>query len=86
MAYKVVYLDQVVKDLENLDKATARKVLNRIETYLVQDPKELGKALTGDFRGYWRYRWGDFRVIYKIVEREILIYILRIGHRKDIYK
>ena len=61
LAYKVVYLDQVVKDLRNLDKATACKVLNRIETYLVQDPKELGKALTGDFRGYWRYRWGDLR-------------------------
>ena len=64
MAYKVVYLDQVEKDLRTLDKATARKILNRIETYLVQDPKELGKALTGDFRGYWRYRWGDYRVIY----------------------
>ncbi len=85
MAYKVVYLDQVEKDLRALDKAAARKILGRIETYLAQNPKELGKPLKGDFRGYWRYRWGDYRVIYKIVEHEILIYILRIGHRKDIY-
>jgi len=85
LAYKVVYLDQVEKDLRTLDKTAARKILSRIETYLVQNPKELGKVLTGEFRGYWRYRWGDYRVIYKIVEQEILIYILRIGHRKDIY-
>ena len=84
--YKVVYLDSVEEDLRKLDKATVRKILSRIETYLVRDPKELGKPLTGDFQGYWRYRWGDYRVIYRIAEREILITVLRISHRKDVYK
>ncbi len=83
--YKVVYLDQVAEDLKVLDKSTARKILTRIETYLAQDPKNLGKPLKGDFEGYWRYRWGDYRVIYKIADIEILILILRIGHRKNIY-
>ena len=85
MAYKVVYLDQVEQDLKKLDKSVVKKILARIETYLVLDPKELGKALKGEFQGYWRYRWGDYRVIYKISEREILILILRISHRKDAY-
>lgn len=86
MAYKVVYLDQVEEDLKKLDPSTIKKILTRIETYLAQDPRELGKPLRGDFQGYWRYRWGDYRVIYKIAEREILILVLRIGHRKDIYE
>ena len=85
MAYKVVYLDQVEEDLRKLDKSAAKKILTRIETYLTRDPKELGKPLKGDFQGYWRYRWGNYRVIYKVSEQEILILILRIGHRKDIY-
>ena len=84
--YKVVYLDQVEEDLKKLDKSTAKKVLSRIETYLATSPKGLGKPLKGEFLGYWRYRWGDYRVIYKISEREILILILRIGNRKDVYK
>ncbi len=84
--YKVVYLDQVEEDLKKLDRVTIRKILTRIETYLARDPKELGKPLKGDFQGYWRYRWGSYRVIYKISEREILILILRISHRKDIYE
>jgi len=85
LAYKVVYLDQVEEDLKKLDKTTAKKILARIETYLAADPKELGKPLKGEFQGYWRYRWGDYRVIYKISEQEILIIVLRISHRKDVY-
>ncbi|MDP3730762.1 MAG: type II toxin-antitoxin system RelE/ParE family toxin [Candidatus Omnitrophota bacterium] len=83
--YKVVYLDQVEQDLKKLDKSTAKKILARIETYLASDPKELGKPLKGEFQGYWRYRRGDYRVIYKISEREILILVLRISRRKDAY-
>ena len=83
--YKVVYLDAVEEDLKKLDKSTVKKILARIETYLAQDPKELGKPLKGDFQGYWRYRWGDYRVIHKVSEREILILVLRISNRKDVY-
>ena len=83
--YKVAYLDSVEEDLKKLDKAIARKILTRIETYLACDPRELGKPLKGEFGGYWLYRWGDYRVIYKISEREILIIVLRISNRKDVY-
>ncbi len=83
--HKVVYLDSVEKDLEKLDRLTRRRVLDKIEKYLAKDPKSLGKALMGEFQGLWRYRIGDFRVIYKIAEKEILIIVARIGHRKNIY-
>lgn len=85
MVYKVVYLDHVDEDLKKLDKSVVKKILSRIETYLAQDPKGLGKPLKGEFQGYWRYRWGDYRVIYRIAQREILILILRISHRKEVY-
>lgn len=83
--YKVAYLDQVEEDLKKLDKTTVKKILAQIENYLAADPKGLGKPLKGEFQGYWRYRWGDYRVIYRIAEREILILILRIGNRKEVY-
>ena len=83
--YKVFYLDSVEEDLKKLDKSTVKKILTRIETYLAKDPKGLGKPLKGDFLGYWRYRWGDYRVIYRISEREILIIVLRISHWKEVY-
>jgi mRNA interferase RelE/StbE len=84
--YKVAYLDTVERDLDKLGKTTAKKILLRIEKYLAIDPKNLGKPLKGDFLGYWRYRWGSYRVIYKISDKEILIIILKISHRKDVYE
>ena len=84
--YKVVYSDQVEKDLQKLSKDTIRKILERIEKYLAQDPQGVGKALKGQFAGFWRYRWGDYRVVYKIAEKEILIIILRIAHRSTVYE
>lgn len=84
--YKVVYADQVEKDLKSFGKPEAVKILDRVEKYLAKSPKELGQPLKGNFEGYWRYRYGQYRIIYKIVEKEILVIILRIGHRKDIYR
>ncbi len=85
MTYKVLYLAEVEKDLRKLNKSIVSKLLDRIEKYLAQDPKNLGKPLKGMFKGYWRYRWGDYRVVYKISDSEILITILRISHRKSVY-
>ena len=59
--------------------------LDKIENELASNPRAQGSELKGE-KGYWRYRVGDFRVIYKIAEKEILILVLRVGHRKDIYK
>jgi len=84
--YKVSYLDSVEHDLKRLDKPVVRRILDKIEKVLAKDPQNLGKPLTGIFRGLWRYRVGDYRIIYKIAEKEILIIVARIGHRKDIYR
>lgn len=83
--YKVVYSEYVADDLKAIDKKTAGKIIDRVENYLAKDPKNLGDPLKGEFQGYWRYRWGDYRVIYKISDLEILIVVLRIGNRKTIY-
>lgn len=86
MAYKVFYNASVEKDLKLIDKTSQKKLLNKIENTLAKNPKELGKQLRGQYRGLWNYRFGDYRTIYKISETEILILVLRIEHRKDVYK
>ena len=85
MVYKVSYLDSVENDFKKLDRPTQKRIINKIENHLAKDPQHLGKVLTGQFKGFWRYRVGDFRIIYKIAESEILIIVSRIGHRKNIY-
>ena len=85
MLYKVIYADGVGDDLLKLDRRLRKKIIDRIETYLARDPQGLGKPLTGIFKGYWRYRFDDHRVIYRIAPHEILLVVLRIGNRKNVY-
>ena len=84
--YKVFYLDSAEKDLAALDKPIRKRIIDKIEKILAQDPEGLGKPLTGSFKGMWRYRIGDFRVIYRISEEEILILVAKVGDRKNIYE
>ena len=85
MVYKVLYKASVEKDLRKIDKDSQKRIINKIEKELARDPKELGKRLRGQYKGFWSYRIGEYRVVYKISESEILILVLKIGHRKDVY-
>lgn len=83
MAYKVVYKKSVFRDLKKLPKAEARRILDKIEKELVKKPKS-NPALKGRFAGLRKFRIGDYRVVYVILGKDIVI--LRIGHRSSIYK
>lgn len=50
------------------------------------NPRSSGKALQGEFKGLWRYRIGDYRVICQIKDKELVILVIDLAHRKDIYK
>ena len=87
MIYKVRFTKQALKTLEKLDKPTAALILGWIKKNLENtiNPFIHGKALLGDLKGSWRYRIGDYRLICHIVNEELIILVLRIGHRRDIY-
>ncbi len=86
MAYKVVYKESVEKDLKGLNRDTKAKILDSIENDLTADPKGKGKQLKGNWEGLWRYEMNPYRVIYTIFEEEDTILIVRIGHRKEVYR
>jgi mRNA interferase RelE/StbE len=83
LAYNVVYKKSVHRDLKKLGKAEARRILNKIEKEL-SAKAELYPALKGQFAGLRKYRVGDYRVIYVIFGNDVLI--LRIRHRRNVYK
>lgn len=87
MKYKVEYLPQVYKTLEKMDKFTKRIIIEWIEKNLVdcENPRQHGKALTADRVGQWRYRVGDYRIIAKIEDDRLVILVITIGHRREVY-
>lgn len=88
MLYKVTFSKSAVKSLSKLDKQTSRLIKNWIVKNLVDtdNPKLYGKELTGNLKGVYRYRVGDYRLFAEIRNQELVILILEIAHRRDIYK
>lgn len=87
MKYHVQFSKSAVKALKKLDKYTSALILAWIEKNLenCSDPRAHGKGLTSNHSGEWRYRIGDYRLIADIQDDKILILIINIGHRRDIY-
>ncbi|MBF0483928.1 MAG: type II toxin-antitoxin system RelE/ParE family toxin [Candidatus Omnitrophica bacterium] len=63
-------------------------ILKTIKKKLSFDPEAYGKPLTGEFKGLWRLRVGDYRVVYRMVKTEILVLVIKVGIRRDdrVYK
>ncbi|HEY8034905.1 MAG TPA: type II toxin-antitoxin system RelE/ParE family toxin [Methylobacter sp.] len=88
MAWTVRLSDDAKRDLQKLDKTLQKRItsflLDRLQT--TDNPRITGKALQGRFSGLWRYRVGDFRLLCRIEDNELIILVIEIGHRKEIYK
>jgi len=83
--WKVIWDKKAVEDLSEIDKEDAKLILNKVENYLAIDPVRLGKPLKGRLKVFYRYRVGNYRVIYSVEKKEITIIIIRIGKRDKVY-
>lgn len=84
---KIEYSAVAKKSLAKLDKPVQKQIKNYLdEVSKLSNPRSRGKALVGNMAHLWRYRVGDYRLICDIQDEKILITVLRLGHRKIIYK
>ena len=83
MEYRIDYKKSVGKDLKRIGKTNAKRIMDKIDKDLVYDPDRF-PALSGPYAGMRKYRVGDYRVIFVIIDDCVLI--LRIQDRKDVYR
>ena len=89
MAWIIKYTESSSKQLKKLDKQTALRVLDYMDERVaaLDDPRSLGKNLKGPKIGeYWRYRVGDIRVICNIVDKQMMVLVIEIGNRREVYR
>jgi mRNA interferase RelE/StbE len=88
LAWTIEYLSTARKQLEKLDPKVSDRIVRFMGERIAKsgDPHALGSALTGEWAGHWRYRVGDYRVICKIKDEKLLVMVLEIGHRSDVYR
>jgi mRNA interferase RelE/StbE len=87
--WKVIYHPEVHYDLELLGYAEARRILKAIDERIVYgEPHKLGKPLSGDLASFRRLRIGNTRIVYRISQKEIEVFIMAVGARRDdfVYK
>ena len=89
MVWRIEFDPAAVKELARLDKPVARRIVQFLRERVgpLNDPRSLGEALRGDQLGsFWKYRLGDYRVIAEIVDRRVVVIVLRVGHRREVYR
>jgi mRNA interferase RelE/StbE len=89
MAWKIELSAQVDRDLGKLDPQQSKRILKFLHERVapLDNPRSIGQALHGSkFGEFWKYRVGDYRLIRKIEDNRLLILVLRVGHRREIYR
>lgn len=88
MQYRIIFTERAKKQLKKIDKFTASLIIGWLEKNIegCENPRIHGKGLLGNKSGQWRYRVGDYRIICEIKDEEIVVLVLEVGHRRDIYK
>lgn len=89
MAWQIEFDPDVLKELKKLDRPVQLRLLGFLRDRLARldDPRSLGEALSGARLGsYWKYRVGDWRIICDIQDNRIVVRVLRIGNRREVYR
>ena len=87
MAWQIEYLNAAKKQLKRLDPQVREWIVHFMGERVARanSPYELGHGLTGKWRAHWRYRVGDYRVICKMEHDKLIVSVVKVGHRSDVY-
>ena len=87
MAWAIEFERKADKQLGKLNPHDAARIVKLVEEVaLLDDPRSRGHALTGNLGGLWRYRAGDWRIIARFEDRRVVILVVEIGHRREVYR
>ena len=88
MVWSVEFTATAEKQLKKIDRKWQGVILDYLEDEIagLNNPRSRGKGLAGDKKGIWRYRVGDYRILCQILDAELVILAVTIGHRKDVYE
>ncbi len=88
MAWKVEISATAEKQIAKLDRSTQLAIRDYLRDRVLAsgNPRTLGKTLTGPLAGLWRYRVGDLRVLCQIRDEVLVVLVLRVAHRRDVYR
>jgi mRNA interferase RelE/StbE len=85
MTWQIEWDDRARKELRSLDPSIQKKILSYLRERATDNPQNFGRGLVGDKSGLWRYRVEDYRIVCRLEENRLVVLVLAVGHRKEIY-
>lgn len=88
MAWKIEIDKKALKGIAALDKSIQKRLMFFLRDRLakIENPRSIGEALQGQLRKFWKYRVGDYRLVCRIEDKTVTVLVLRVDHRKEVYK
>jgi mRNA interferase RelE/StbE len=88
MAWKIEFDPTARREIEKLDKAVSDRILKFLHQRVaaLDDPRKIGERLQGTLKQFWKYRVGKYRIICSIKDDRLVVIVLRVGHRREVYK
>ncbi len=88
MSWTYRFDERALRELRKLSRQTQIEILDYLDQRVAgdEDPRRFGKSLRGDLAGLWRYRVRDCRIICHLQDREFIVLVVRVGHRRDVYE
>ena len=88
MVWQIDFAPAADKNLEKLDRQAKKKITLYMRGQIaeLENPRSRGEGMTGNMAGLWRYRVGDYRVICQIIDDRLVVLVVKIGHRREVYK
>ncbi|MDJ0536885.1 MAG: type II toxin-antitoxin system RelE/ParE family toxin [Xenococcaceae cyanobacterium MO_207.B15] len=85
--WKIEWDSKALKEAKKLDRDARKKIIEYLEKRVLanQNPYQFGKPLKGNKAGIWRYRVGNYRILCQIEDKALIVLVIAVGHRKDIY-
>ncbi len=80
--------ERALKELRKLDRQAQKEILAYLDERVAgeRNPRRFGKALRADLAGLWRYRVGDYRILCQIQDGLLIVLVISVGHRKNVYR
>ena len=85
MTWQIKWEVSASREFKSLDKPIQKRILKYLDERVIESPKDFGAEVVGDKLGLWRYRVGDYRIICQLKNEKLVVLVVSVGHRKEVY-
>jgi mRNA interferase RelE/StbE len=86
LVWRIEISPRAEREIKMLDPRVQKRIVRFLERRVAVDPYRIAETLSGSFKGYWRFRIGDYRIICEFRKEQMIVWVIQVGHRREVYR